>query len=108
MNSAQEFLKEKQALGRNRPVMKTVSLIPTAHMGADIAGAEPLSGKENRSQKGILQQLLKEVRARGSEINLTYKLPLRASESRFFTLLRLVGPPGLEPEAEKKRGNGRS
>jgi hypothetical protein len=34
MNSAQELLKEKQALGRNRPVMKTVSEIPTAHMDA--------------------------------------------------------------------------
>jgi hypothetical protein len=32
MNSAQELLKEKQALGRNPPVMKTVSEIPTAHM----------------------------------------------------------------------------
>jgi hypothetical protein len=38
MNSAQESLKKKQALGRNRPVMKTVSAIPTAHMDADIAG----------------------------------------------------------------------
>jgi hypothetical protein len=37
------------------------------------------------------------VRVRGGEITLTYKLPLKAPESRFFTPLRLVGPPGLEP-----------
>jgi hypothetical protein len=80
MNSAQELLKEKQALGRNRPVMKTVSEIPPAHMEA------LTSLVENRSQGEFLQELLKEVRVRGSEITVTYKLPLRASESRFFTL----------------------
>ena len=34
---------------------------------------------------------------RGNNVSLTYKLPLRTSEVRFFTPLRLVGPPGFEP-----------
>jgi hypothetical protein len=53
--------------------------------------------KKIGAKREFPQELLKEVRVRGNEITLTYKLPLRASESRFYTLLRLVGPPGLEP-----------
>jgi hypothetical protein len=68
----QELLKKKQALDRDRPSMKKVSAIPTAHMAAYIA-----------------------------EMRLTYKLPLAAAECRFFTPLRLVGPPGLEPARQK-------
>jgi hypothetical protein len=45
------------------------------------------------------------VRVRGSNISLTYKLPLRATESKFFTPLKLVGPPGLEPFQRKRRVN---
>ena len=53
--------------------------------------------KKIAAKREFLQEVLKEVRVRGSEITLTYKLPLKAPESRFFTPLRLVGPPGLEP-----------
>jgi hypothetical protein len=42
--------------------------------------------KKIGAKREFLQELLKEVRVRGSEITVTYKLPLRASESRFFTL----------------------
>ena len=61
-----------------------------------------LAVKQIGSKREFLQEVLKEVRVRGSNISLTYKLPLRTSEGRFFTLLRLVGPPGLEPEQEEK------
>jgi hypothetical protein len=61
--------------------------------------------KKIGAKREFLQELLKEVRVRGSEITLTYKLPLRASESRFFTLLRLVGPPGLESFQRNRRIN---
>ena len=56
-----------------------------------------LAVKQIGAKREFLQELLKEVRVRGTDVTLTYKLPLAASERRFFTPLRLVGPPGLEP-----------
>jgi site-specific DNA recombinase len=94
----QELLKKKQALDRDRPGVKRVSAIPTAHMDAYVAEMQRrLAVKQIGSKREFLQEVLKEVRVRGSNISLTYKLPLRTSEGRFFTPLRLVGPPGFEP-----------
>jgi Luciferase-like monooxygenase/Recombinase zinc beta ribbon domain/Recombinase len=94
----QELLNKKQALDRNRPGVKRISAIPTAHMDAYVAEMQRrLAVKQIGSKREFLQEVLKEVRVRGNNVSLTYKLPLRTSEVRFFTPLRLVGPPGLEP-----------
>ena len=99
------MLKKKQALDRERPGGKTVYAIPTARMDAYVAEMRRrLAAKQIGAKREFLQEVVKEVRVRGSNITLTYKLPLRASEGRFFTPLRLVGPPGLEPAMSKKSG----
>ena len=56
-----------------------------------------LTAKQVGVKRQFLQAVVKEVRVSGSDVTLTYKLPLGGSEGRFFTPLRLVGPPGLEP-----------
>ncbi|HSE87067.1 MAG TPA: recombinase family protein, partial [Candidatus Binatia bacterium] len=73
----QELLKKKQALDRDRPGMKRVSAIPTAHMDAYVAEMQRrLAVKQIGSKREFLQEVLKEVRVRGNNVSLTYKLPL--------------------------------
>ena len=94
----QELLTKQQALDQNGRSVKTVSAIPTARMDAHVAEMQRrLAAKQIGAKREFLQELLQEVRVHGSNVTLTYKLPLAASEWRFFTPLRLVGPPGLEP-----------
>ena len=94
----QELLKKKQSLERGRPSIKKASAIPTAHLAAFIAEMRRrLVVKQIGAKREFLQELVKEVRVRGDSVTLTYKLPLKASEFKFFTPLKLVGPPGLEP-----------
>ena len=93
-----ELLTKKQALDRARPGVKTAYAIPTAHMDAYISEMRRrLLAKQIGAKKDFLQKVVKEVRVRGSKFTLTYKLPLGMSEGEFFTPLKLVGPPGLEP-----------
>jgi len=90
----QELLTKKQALDRARPGVKTAYTIPTAHMDAYISEMRRrLLAKQIGAKKEFLQEVVKEVRVRGSKLTLTYKLPLRMSESQFFTPLKLVEPP---------------
>ena len=56
-----------------------------------------LLAKQIGRKKEFLHDVLREVRVRGNNVTLTYKLPLRTPEGKFFTPLRLVGPPGVEP-----------
>jgi hypothetical protein len=101
----QELLTKKQALDRARPGVKTAYTIPAAHMDAYIYEMRRrLLAKQIGAKKEFLQEVVKEVRVRRSKLTLTYKLPLRMSEGKFFTPLKLVGPPGLEPAAGKKSG----
>ena len=44
-----------------------------------------------------MQELVQEVRVSGSDRHSHLQTALRGSEEKFFTPLRLVGPPGLEP-----------
>jgi hypothetical protein len=91
-------------LDHNGRSMKTVSAIPTARMDDYVAEMQRrLAPKQIGAKREFLQELLKEVRVRGTNVTLTYKLPLAASECRFFTSLRLVGPPGLELLRGKNR-----
>jgi len=94
----QELLKKKQALDQNRRGVAKISAIPTAKMHAYVAEIRRrLVEKQIGAKKEFIQEVLKDVRVRGSNVTLTYKLPLAASECRFFTPLKLVGPPGFEP-----------
>ena len=56
-----------------------------------------LLAKQIGAKKEFLQEVVKEVRVRGDDFTITYKLPVKTSEGKFFTLLGLVGPPGFEP-----------
>lgn len=70
----QELLKKKHALEHNRPGVKTVSAIPTAHTDAYVAELQRrLAEKQIRAKRQFLQEVLKEVRVRGSNVTLTYK-----------------------------------
>jgi small-conductance mechanosensitive channel len=94
----QELLKKKQAIDHNRRRVTKISAIPTGRMDAYIAEIRRrLVEKQIGAKREFIQEVLKNVRVRGSNVTLTYKLPLMASECRFFTLLSLVGPPGFEP-----------
>ena len=71
-----------------------------------------LAAKPIGAKREFLQEVVKEVRVRGRDVTVTYKLPLITSDRRasqpqgrgFFTPLKLVGPPGLEPAKGKKSG----
>ena len=92
------MLKKKESLDQERLKVKTISAIPTAKMDAYINEMrDRLAVKQIGAKREFLREVVKEVRVRGSSVTLTYKLPLRPSDCRFFTPLRLVGPPGLEP-----------
>ena len=94
----QDLLKKKQALDGDRRGVKTISAIPTAKMDAYITALRRrLAERQLGAKREFLQELVKEVRVRGDNVTLTYKLPLAPAECKFFTPLRLVGPPGLEP-----------
>jgi hypothetical protein len=64
-------------------------------------------------KKEFLREILKEVRVRGSEVRLTYRLPMtvRTPPSKgtnprtgeFFTLYQMVEPMGVEPTASRVR-----
>jgi len=87
----QELLKKKQALDQNRRGVAKISAIPTAQMDRYVAEIRRrLVEKRIGAKREFIQEVLKEVRVRGSNVTLTYKLPLMASQCRFFTLLSLV------------------
>ena len=56
-----------------------------------------MATKQIGAKRQFRQEVVKEVRVSGSDVTLTYKLPLKGSEGKFFAPLTLVGPPGLEP-----------
>ena len=82
MNSAMSCSNNKHALDDGKRTAKLVSAIPnTAH------------GRLYRR----MQEVVQEVRVSGSDRHSHLQTALRGSEGKFFTPLRLVGPPGLEP-----------
>ena len=69
-----------------------------------------LRGKKIGYKKEFVREILKEVRLRGKEVCLTYKLPMtvrtppsNGESGEFFTLYRLVEPMGVEPTASRVR-----
>ncbi len=63
--------------------------------------------------KELLKEIIKEVRVRGNNISLTYRLPMTVRTPRpegpnpqtteFFTLCHMVEPMGVEPTASRVR-----
>ena len=66
-------------------------------------------------KKEFLREILKEVRVRGRQVRLTYKLPMTVrtplsedknknrQKEEFFTLYQMVEPMGVEPTASRVR-----
>jgi hypothetical protein len=72
------FASNSLTLDRDRPAGKTVTAIPTPRMDAYIAEMRRrLVAKQIGAKREFLQEVVKEVRVRGSAITLTYKLPLK-------------------------------
>ena len=60
------------------------------------------------SQREFLKEVIKQVRVRGKEITLTYRLPWapasvskKDESGRFFTLSKMVVAVGLEPTTSR-------
>jgi site-specific DNA recombinase len=100
-----QLLKRKTEVEKLCRARTKVIPIPTALMKTYIKELQGrLAAKQIGSKKEFLREIVKEIRIRGSEVVLTYRLPLqpRSQDSsgrteRFFTVLGLVGPPGFEP-----------
>ena len=67
-----------------------------------------LKEKAIGSQREFLKEVIKEVRVRGKEITLTYRLPWapasvskKDKSGRFFTLSKMVVAVGLEPTTSR-------
>ncbi len=68
-----------------------------------------------RCKSGYVRKLgiIKEIRVRGKDVSLTYKLPMRVrtpqpegpnpQTKEFFTLYQMVEPMGVEPTASRVR-----
>ncbi len=89
----QELLKKKQALDRDRPGGKTVYAIPTARMDAYVAEMRRrLAAKQIGAKREFLQEVLKEVRVRGGNVTLTYKLSSGRHRVQVLYTIKVGGP----------------
>jgi hypothetical protein len=67
---------------------------------------ERLRAKKIGYKREFLREVIKEVRVRGKEITLTYKIPLPSQKlslekNEFFTLSQMVVAVGLEPTTSR-------
>jgi hypothetical protein len=105
VHSAGKYLEQKIKTQRSHfEITNKLSTIPTTLMGAFIQQMQAkLLEKKIGQKQEFIKEIVHEVRIRGREATLTYKLPLQsknaseASGEGFLTPLKLVGPPGLEP-----------
>jgi hypothetical protein len=102
-----EVQKKSQARARVLP-------IPTRLMDEYVRQMQMrLRGKKVGYRKEFLREIIKEVRVRGNEVRLTYKLPMAVRtppsdggtrrKGEFFTLYQMVEPMGVEPTASRVR-----
>src|SRR5262249_42347535 len=103
------LLKTKADLAQKSSSVGKVLPIPTPLMNNYIREMqERLRTKKIGYKKEFLREIIKEVRVKGREISLTYKLPLTKKPSgggnggKFFTVLQMVVAAGLEPKSRKK------
>jgi hypothetical protein len=103
------LLKTQTRLEQQSRSRTQIRPIPTALMDAYLKEIQTrLREKAIFSKREFLMEIIKEVRVRGKEITLTYRLPwLPQSASkkdktgRFFTLSRMVVAAGLEPATSR-------
>jgi site-specific DNA recombinase len=96
------LLKTKEDLAQKSRSVGKVLPIPTPLMNNYIREMqERLRTKKIGYKKEFLREIIKEVRVKGSEITLTYKLPLTKKSSsghnggKFFTVLQMVEAGGI-------------
>jgi len=103
------LLKTKAELARKSQAKAKVIPIPTELMIAYVREIQTrLKAKKAGYKKEFLREIIKEVRVRGREITLTYKIPLRptklslgAKDRGFFTASGMVVAVGLEPTTSR-------
>ena len=101
------LLKTKATLEKTRSRAKILP-IPTPLMAGFVKQMqERLRDKKIGYNKEFLREIIKDVRIRGKEVILTYKIPLTPKkttdenpEGGFFTVSHLVEAGGIEPPSE--------
>ena len=108
------LLKRKVELQKKARAGASVLPIPTRLMDEYVRQIQMrLRQKKIGYKKEFVREILKEVRVKGNEVRLTYKLPLTVrtppSEGgnprtgEFFTLYQMVEPMGVEPTTSRVR-----
>ena len=114
LNGQREALLQRKVEVQKRQSRAKILAIPTRLMDEYVRQMQMrLRGKKIGYRKEFLREILKEVRVRGDEVRITYKLPMtvrtppsEAGTSRrgeFFTLYQMVEPMGVEPTASRVR-----
>ena len=108
----EDLLSRRVDLQKKSRAQARVLPIPTRLMDEYIRQMR-LREKKLGYKKEFLRKILKEVRVRGSEVRLTYRLPMtvRTPPSKgtnprtgeFFTLYQMVEPMGVEPTTSRVR-----
>ncbi len=104
----EELLSRRVDLQKKSRTQKKILPIPTRLMDQYIRQLQNrLRARKIGYKKEFLREILKEVRVRGSDVRLTYRLPMTirtpASDEKkprreeFFTLYQMVEPRGVEP-----------
>jgi chromosome segregation ATPase len=79
----QELLKKKQALDHERRGASKISPIPNSQIDSYITEMQRrLAAKQIGAKREFLQEVVKEVRVRGRDVTVSYKLPLITSDRR--------------------------
>jgi hypothetical protein len=106
------LLKTKGELAQKPRSLRKALPIPTPLMNNYIREMqERLRTNKIGYKKEFLREIIKEVRVKGREITLTYRLPIAkkpssgANGGEFFTLLQMVEAGGIEPPSEGLRPN---
>lgn len=110
----EELLRRKTALQKKSRSHAKILPIPTALMDRYIRELQVrLRDKKIGYKKEFLREIVKEVRVRGREVTLTYKLPMTVRTPRserktpqneeFFALYQMVELMGVEPTASRVR-----
>ena len=110
----EDLLSRKIDLQKKTRAQTKISPIPTRLMDQYIREMQiRLRAKKLGYKKEFLREVLKEVRVRGNEVKLTYRLPMtvrtppsrgkKPQKEEFFTLYQMVEPMGVEPTTSRVR-----
>jgi site-specific DNA recombinase len=110
----EDLLSRKIHLQKKARAKTKIAPIPTRLMDQYIREMQVrLRAKKIGYKKEFLREILKEVRVRGNDVRLTYRLPMtvrtpppngqKPRGEEFFTLSQMVEPMGVEPTASRVR-----